>query len=99
MPVTIPARRLARQSEDHGHVDRRAAPATPRGEGRGHRYLTSLLAPGGRLRFTRLTALRRTCRDNRWEELPVDDVWDVAYDRLLDTAHAIVVAELVRPAR
>jgi hypothetical protein len=32
-----------------------------------------------------------------WEQVPVDDVWGVAYDRLLYTAHAIVVAEYVRP--
>ena len=46
------------------------------------------------LGFTRLTALRRTGRDNRWEQVPLDDVWGVAYDRLLYTAHAVVVAEL-----
>ena len=46
------------------------------------------------LGFTRLTALRRTGRDNRWEQVPVDDVWGVAYDWLLYTAHAIVVAEM-----
>lgn len=50
------------------------------------------------LGFTRLTALRRTGRDNRWEQVPVDDVWGNSYDWLLYTAHAIVVAELVRPA-
>jgi len=51
------------------------------------------------LGFTRLTALRRTGRDNRWEQVPVDDVWGTAYDWLLYTAQAIVVAEYVRPAR
>jgi hypothetical protein len=50
----------------------------------------------GSLGFTSLTALRRTGRDNRWEQVPVDEVWSVAYDRLLYTAHAVVVAELVR---
>jgi hypothetical protein len=52
----------------------------------------------GRLGFDRLTALHRTGRDNRWEQLPVENVWSIAYDRLLYTAHAVVVAELVRPA-
>jgi SAM-dependent methyltransferase len=51
----------------------------------------------GRLGFDRLTALRRTGRDNRWEQLPVDEVWGISYDWLLYTAHAVVVAELVRP--
>lgn len=50
----------------------------------------------GRLGFDRLTALRRTGRDNRWEQLPVDDVWGISYDWLLYTAHAIVVAEAQR---
>jgi hypothetical protein len=50
----------------------------------------------GSLGFTRLTALRRTGRDNRWEQVPVADVWGVGYDWLLYTAHALVVAELVR---
>src|SRR3954452_10897394 len=48
-----------------------------------------------RLGFTRLTALRRTGRNNRWEQVPVGDVWGVRYDWLLYTAQAIVVAELV----
>jgi SAM-dependent methyltransferase len=50
----------------------------------------------GGLGFTRLTALRRTGRDNRWEQVPVDDVWGTGYDWLLYTAQAVVVAELVR---
>jgi SAM-dependent methyltransferase len=50
----------------------------------------------GSLGFTRLTALRRTGRDNRWAEVPVEQVWGVQYDWLLYTAHAVVVAELVR---
>jgi SAM-dependent methyltransferase len=49
------------------------------------------------LGFTRLTAMRRLDRANRWAEVPVDEVWSIGYDRLLYTAHAIVVAELVRP--
>ena len=51
------------------------------------------------LGFDRLAALRRTGRDNRWEQVPVDDVWGVAYDWLLYTAHAVVVAELTAPQR
>jgi SAM-dependent methyltransferase len=50
----------------------------------------------GSLGFTRLTALRRTGRANRWEQVPVEQVWGIDYDRLLFTAHAVVVAELVR---
>jgi SAM-dependent methyltransferase len=49
------------------------------------------------LGFTRLSALRRLDRANRWAEAPLDEVWDIGYDRLLYTAHAVVVAELVRP--
>jgi hypothetical protein len=52
---------------------------------------------GDGLGFTRLAALRRTGSDNRWTEIPLEPVWDISYDRLLYTAHAIVVAELVRP--
>jgi hypothetical protein len=50
----------------------------------------------GSLGFTRLTALRRTGRRNRWEEVPVAQVWGTRYDRLLYTAQAVVVAELRR---
>jgi SAM-dependent methyltransferase len=46
------------------------------------------------LGFTRLTGLRRLDRANRWAEVPIDEVWDVPYDRLLYTAHAVVVAEM-----
>ena len=50
----------------------------------------------GSLGFTRLTALRRTGRDNRWEQVPLEDVWGIEYDWLLYTAHALVIAELDR---
>jgi SAM-dependent methyltransferase len=50
----------------------------------------------GSLGFTRLTALRRTGRANRWEQVPVEDVWSIGYDWLLYTAHALVIAELGR---
>jgi SAM-dependent methyltransferase len=48
------------------------------------------------LGFTRLTALRRTGRDNSWKQVPVEQVWGTGYDWLLYTAQAIVVAELRR---
>jgi hypothetical protein len=48
----------------------------------------------GTLGFTRLTALRRTGRSNRWTQVPVEQIWDTRYDWLLYTAHAVVVAEL-----
>ena len=50
----------------------------------------------GGLDFTGMTALRRCGRSNRWEKTPVDEVWSTSYDRMLYTAHAVVVAELVR---
>ncbi|MCA0145153.1 class I SAM-dependent methyltransferase [Blastococcus sp. LR1] len=50
----------------------------------------------GELGFTRLSALRRTGPANRWEQVPLESVWDVDYDWLLYTAHAVVVAELTR---
>jgi SAM-dependent methyltransferase len=49
------------------------------------------------LGFTRLTALRRTGRDNRWEQVSLDEVWGTGYDWLLYTAQAVVIAEYVRP--
>ncbi|GAA1960865.1 hypothetical protein GCM10009798_20770 [Nocardioides panacihumi] len=52
----------------------------------------------GEVSFTRLRALRRDDFRNRWHEVPVDDVWSAQYDRLLYTAHGIVVAEYVAPA-
>lgn len=50
----------------------------------------------GRFGFTRLTALRRLGPSNRWEQVPVEEVWGTRYDRLLYTAQAIVIAELQR---
>ena len=52
----------------------------------------------GTLGFDRLTALRRTGRDNRWVQMPVSQVEGVPYEWLLYTAHAVVVAEKVRTA-
>ena len=49
----------------------------------------------GGLGFTRLRALRREERRNRWREVPVGEVWSARYDRLLYTAHGVVVGEYV----
>lgn len=51
----------------------------------------------GDLGFTRLRALRRSPTRNSWREVPLGEVWDAAYDRLLYTAHGVVVAEYVAP--
>lgn len=48
----------------------------------------------GELGFTRLRALLREPTRNVWREVPVEQVWETPYDRLLYTAHAVVVAEL-----
>ena len=34
---------------------------------------------------------------NEWREVPLEQAWGTSYDRLLYTAHAIVVAELDAP--
>lgn len=47
----------------------------------------------GTIGFDRLTALRREPARNRWRQVPVADVWDAPYDRLLYTAHGLLVAE------
>lgn len=52
----------------------------------------------GDLGLTRLRALRREEYRNRWREVPVDEVWSARYDRLLYTAHGVVVGEYVAPA-
>jgi SAM-dependent methyltransferase len=51
----------------------------------------------GAFGFTDMKALRRAEARNVWRQVAVDDVWDAAYDRLLYTAHGLVVAEYVRP--
>lgn len=50
----------------------------------------------GEYGFTSLRALRRSATRNVWREVPVDEIWSVPYDRLLYTAHGLVVAEYVR---
>lgn len=42
----------------------------------------------------RMRALRRDRTRNEWREVPPEEAWGTSYDRLLYTAHAIVVAEL-----
>jgi SAM-dependent methyltransferase len=49
--------------------------------------------------FTRMRALRREAARNTWREVPVEEVWDAEYDRLLYTAHGLVIAEFDRPQR
>ena len=42
----------------------------------------------------RMRALRRDRTRNQWREVPLDEVWGTPYDRLLYTAHAVVVVEI-----
>lgn len=51
----------------------------------------------GEYGFTRLRALRRERSRNVWRQVPLDEVWDAEYDRLLFTAHGVVVAEYDAP--
>jgi SAM-dependent methyltransferase len=51
----------------------------------------------GEIASNRMRALRREKHRNVWKEVPVEDVWGTPYDRLLYTAHAIVVVELDAP--
>ena len=44
--------------------------------------------------LVRMRALRRERTRNEWREVPLVEAWGTAYDRLLYTAHAVVVAEL-----
>lgn len=50
----------------------------------------------GDLPFTRCTALKRVSARNDWQQVELAEIWDTPYDRLLYTAHGLVVAELVR---
>jgi SAM-dependent methyltransferase len=50
----------------------------------------------GALELSELRALRREDRRNIWREVNPDDVWDVPYDWLLFTAHAIWVCCFTR---
>lgn len=47
--------------------------------------------------FTRLRALVRQETRNRWRQVPVEQVWQSGYDRLLYTAHGLLVAEYFAP--
>ena len=51
----------------------------------------------GALGFDHLRALRREDTRNTWRQVPVDEVWQAEYDRLVYTAHGVVVAEYVAP--
>lgn len=51
----------------------------------------------GALGAAHLRALLRDPSRNVWREVPVEDVWATPYDRLLYTAHAVVVAEFDAP--
>lgn len=46
---------------------------------------------------TSLRALRRSRWRNTWHEVPIEQVWGATYDRLLYTAHGLLIAELQRP--
>jgi SAM-dependent methyltransferase len=48
----------------------------------------------GELAFDRLSALRREPRRNGWRQVPVDEVWEAPYDRLLYTAHGLLVGTI-----
>lgn len=58
--------------------------------------LDAQLRSGG-LGLTRMRALRRDQHRNRWREVPLDEVWSAGYDRLLYTAHGVVVGEYRAP--
>ncbi len=51
----------------------------------------------GEIASSRMRALRREKHRNVWREVPVEDVWGTPYDRLLYTAHAVVVVEMDAP--
>ena len=46
---------------------------------------------------SRMRALRRERTRNVWREVPLEQVWGTPYDRLLYTAHAVVVVEIDAP--
>jgi len=50
----------------------------------------------GEIAFGRLAALHRARHRNRWTQVPVEQVWDAPYDRLLYTAHGLLVGEISR---
>jgi SAM-dependent methyltransferase len=52
----------------------------------------------GRIPLTGLRALRRRHRRNIWREADPAEIWDVRYDSLLCTAHAILVCSARRAA-
>lgn len=64
----------------------------------GYNHALDARLRSGDLQLTAMRALRREATRNVWREVPLDDVWDAAYDRLLYTAHGLVVAEYVSPS-
>ncbi len=50
----------------------------------------------GRAGFDRVRALRRVTPANRWQQVPIEEVWDADadYDFLLHTAHGLLICEL-----
>lgn len=53
----------------------------------------------GRFAFTDVGALLRDEHRNRWRQVSVEQIWNVGYDRLLYTAHGVVIAEFVAEGR
>lgn len=51
----------------------------------------------GEIATSRVRALLRDPRRNVWREVSPDLVWDTPYDRLLYTAHAVLVVEIGAP--
>lgn len=48
----------------------------------------------GEVEGASLRALRRAPCRNRWQQVPVDEVWDAPYDRLLYTAHGLLLVDV-----
>lgn len=59
----------------------------------GYNPSLDLQVRSGELGFDRVRALRRG-RGNRWRQVHLDQVWAASYDRLLFTAHGLLVCEL-----
>lgn len=51
----------------------------------------------GAIASNRMRALRRDKHRNVWREVPPEQAWGTAYDRLLYTAHAVLVIEIESP--
>lgn len=51
----------------------------------------------GALGFDRVRALRRVSELNRWEQVPVEQIWSAPYDFLLYAARGLLVCDYERP--